>query len=248
MKTGIQVSSFKPVLKTEEQVRTAFEKMAAMGCGWVQLQWIDPAVSGEFIGACLKDTGIRSVGVQDFYQLIRENKAYYMELNEKTGGTWMCVSRIPQEQKNPAGLEDFIRELEEFQRELEPWGQKLCLHPVSGDFEPIGGVDPVEYILQRLEWLNICADLYHLNRVRSDMPGWLRRYAGRVCMVHFKESRNGTLVPPGQGDIDWTGVFPACRDTGVEYGFAEQESWEGDPFDRLKEGFDWVNEQNKKSG
>ena len=49
MKTGIQVSSFKPVLKTEEQVKTAFEKMKAMGCQWVQLQWIDPAVSVDLI-------------------------------------------------------------------------------------------------------------------------------------------------------------------------------------------------------
>lgn len=49
MKTGIQVSSFRPVLTTREEVRKAFEKMAAMGCDTVQLQWIDPSVSVEFI-------------------------------------------------------------------------------------------------------------------------------------------------------------------------------------------------------
>ena len=248
MKTGIQVSSFKPVLRTEAEVTVAFEKMAAMGCESVQIQWIDPGVSVEHIGRCVKSGGMESAGVQDFYAVIRENKDYYLSLNRATGGKWMCVSRIPEEQKTRPGLDGFVEELRSFQQELDPWGQRLCFHPISADFAPIDGIDPVAYILSAMPELRICADLYHLNRVCGDMPGWLRYYAGRVCMVHFKESLKGKLVPPGQGDTDWTGVFPACREIGVEYAFAEQESWEGDPFDRLKEGLQWVIAQNKKSG
>ena len=40
MNIGIQVSSLKPLLLTEEQVRQAFCKMKALGCNVVQLQWI----------------------------------------------------------------------------------------------------------------------------------------------------------------------------------------------------------------
>ena len=76
MKTGIQVSSMKPVLTTEAEVKAAFDNMKAMGCKWVQLQWIDPAVSIGFIAECLGETGIRSVSVQDFYEVIRRNKQY----------------------------------------------------------------------------------------------------------------------------------------------------------------------------
>ena len=248
MKTGIQVSSFKPILRTEGEVAAAFEKMAAMGCKCVQLQWIEPSVPISHIVRCLRSAGMESAGVQDFYETIRENRSYYISLNRETGGKWMCVSRIPERLKTRTGLDVFVEELRSFQRELDMWGQVLCFHPVSADFAPIEGIDPVEYILSAMPELYICADLYHLNRVCDDMPGWLRRYAGRVCMVHFKESLQGTLVPPGQGDTDWTGVFPACHEIGVEYAFAEQESWEGAPFDRLKEGLGWVNEQNKKSG
>ena len=160
----------------------------------------------------------------------------------------MCVSRIPERLKTRPGLDLFVEELRSFQRELDPWGQVLCLHPVSGDFAPIEGLNPVEYILEAMPQLHICADLYHLNRVCGDIPGWLRRYSGRVCMVHFKEGLQDKLVPPGQGDTDWTGVFPACLETGVAYGFAEQETWDRDPFECLKEGLDWVKEQIKKSG
>lgn len=248
MKTGIQVSSFRPVLTTEKEVRTAFENMKAMGCSTVQLQWIDPSVSIEYIVKTLKETGITSVSVQDFYQTVLENKAYYYDLNRLTGGIWICVSRIPERLKTRAGLDRYIAELRVMASELEAMGQKLCFHPVSADFVPIGGIDPVAYLLDAMPELSVCFDLYHLNKSGKNMISWLKRYGRRVCMVHFKDSRlrpDGTeeLVPAGQGDVNWEGVVEACVETGVQYAFAEQERWQGDPFERLKEAFDWINRQ-----
>lgn len=240
MKTGIQVSSFKPVLLDAQQVAYAFRQMKDMGCRYVQLQWIDRSVSIGHIAACLAENEIQSVSVQDFYEVIREDPDYYIQLNAATGGTWMCVSRIPEERKSRGGLDAFAAELRAFQSRLDKFGQKLCLHPVSADFAPIDGIDPVEYLLDSMPELAIAADLYHLNRCREMIP-WLARYPGRVCMVHFKdENEKGELVPPGQGIVPWQGVADACRRIGVAYAFAEQERWEGDPFQRLKEGFDWL--------
>lgn len=246
MKTGIQVSSFKPVLTNEREVKTAFERLAAMGCAYVQLQWIDPSVSPAFIAETLKKTGVTAVSVQDFYQTVLENGSYYTRLNQLTGGTWVCVSRIPDRLKSRAGLDQYIAELRCMAEGLAAIGQKLCLHPVSADFVPIGGLDPVEYLLEHMPELSVCFDLYHLHKSGKDMIRWLNKYAGRVCMVHFKDYRknpDGTeeLTPAGQGQIDWTGVVRSCRETGVEYAFVEQERWQGDPFERLKEALDWLN-------
>lgn len=246
MKTGIQVSSFKPVLTTEAEVKTAFEKMQAMGCKWVQLQWIDPSVPVGFIAECLKGTGMQSVSVQDFYEVICQNRPYYTALNACTGGVWMCVSRIPDRLKSREGLDAYVQELRAFGQELEACGQKLCFHPVSADFVPIDGLDPVAYLLEAMPELMICADLYHINKVGLDRKAWLRKYAGRVCMVHFKDEKGGRLVPAGQGDTDWTGVAAVCAEIGVDYAFVEQERWQGDPFERLKEALDWLNHQGKE--
>ena len=249
MKTGIQVSSFKPVLTNEAQVKNAFAQMKAMGCQYVQLQWIDPSVPIELIAACLKETGIQAVSVQDFYEVVRQNRQYYVDLNAQTGGKWMCVSRIPDRLKSREGLSTYVQELRALQRELDPYGQKLCYHAVSADFAPLDGIDPVAYLLDAMPELSICADLYHINKVGLDMQQWIRRYAGRVCMVHFKDAQtaNGTeqLVPAGQGDINWTGVVSACAQAGVEYAFVEQERWTRDPFVCLKEALDWLDDQLK---
>lgn len=249
MITGIQVSSFKPVLTTESEVEFAFARMRDMGCTTVQTQWIDPAVSPVFVGEICRKYGIGSVSVQDFYETVLANKAYHFGLNAATNGTWVCVSRIPDRLKSREGITAYVAELREMSRELEQIGQKLCFHPVSADFAPFDGVEqPVETLLAEMPELMICFDLYHLHKTGRNMTEYLRRYRGRVVMVHFKDYRmnpDGTeaLTPAGQGEIDWTGVAEACVETGVEYGFAEQERWEGDPFHRLKEAFDWLNGQ-----
>ena len=247
MQTGIQVSSFKPILTTAREVEETFGKMQAMGCRYVQLQWIDPSVPAEWIAECLRKTAIASVSVQDFYEVIRQNLAYYIDLNEKTGGKWMCVSRIPERLKTRKGLDAYVRELCTLQQELDEYGQQLCLHPVAADFAPIDGVGPVEYLLEAMPELCVCADLYHLHKAGRELSGWLRRYSGRVCMAHFKDKRGSgaqeQLAPAGQGDIDWTGVVRTCEETGVSYAFAEQERWQGEPLECLRQALDWLNGQ-----
>ena len=243
MENGIQVSSLKPILRTTHQVREAFSRMKALGCKTVQLQWIDPSVPAEVIAETLLENHIQSVSVQDFYDLVLENLDYYTRLNAVTGGIWLCVSRIPERLKSPQGLDGYITELRSMQTFLTSLEQKLCFHPVSADFTAIPGMNAVEYLLEQMPELEVCLDLYHLNRNCTDMPGFIRRYGNRICMVHFKDSAGDTLVPAGQGDTNWTGVVEACLEAGVPYAFVEQERWDRDPYACLKEAMDWLNQE-----
>lgn len=243
MEPGIQISSLRPLLTTCRQMEEAFEKLAAMGCRWVQLQWLDPGIPPEAVAAALDRYALRSVSVQDFCAAVWADPQYYITLNQRTSGRWLCLSRIPEEYKSPRGLKEFAAALKAMDRELSPLGQQVCFHPVTGDFQGVPGMDPVAYLLEALPELPLCLDLYHLNRCCADMPGYIRRHGGRICMVHFKDSRGEKLVPAGQGEVPWEGVVQACREAGVSYGFVEQETWDKDPFLCLQEALSWLNTQ-----
>ena len=243
MKSGIQISSLKPLLTTAEEVGAAFAKMAALGCRYGQIQWIAPAVPIDTIAAAMKENAMESLGTQDFYTAVEADLEYYVNLNAATGGKWLTVSRIPERCKSPEGLDVFACELEALQAKLTPLGQAVCLHPVTADFTAVPGMNAVEYLLHKLPWLPLCLDLFHLEKNCDDMPGFIRRYAGRIPMVHFKDHIGGKLVPAGTGQVNWDGVVRACVDAAVGYGLAEQENWEGDPYDCLGQALRWLNDQ-----
>ena len=240
MLPGIQISSFRPLTKTEEGMRETFRRAAALGCRHVQLQWIDPSIPAEKIAEALKEAGLVSVSVQDYYDSVVADEEYYLRLNGETGGRWLCVSRIPERMKSPEGLDRFVRELRRLGEAAKDRGQALCYHPVAPDYPEIGGKCPVEVLLERLPELRLCLDLCHLDKAGYDLPAWIGAHAGRVDMVHFKDEKDGRLVPAGQGDVRYAGAVRACLRAGVAYGFAEQEAWEGDPFVRIGEALDWL--------
>ena len=134
-------------------------------------------------------------------------------------------------------------ELRAMQKTLDPFGQKVCFHPVSADFTAISGENAVELLLEKMPELSLCLDLYHLNRNCDDMPAFIRRYANRICMVHFKDEKDGALVPAGQGLVSWDGVVKACLEAKVPYGFVEQETWETDPYTCMQEAMDWLEKE-----
>ncbi len=252
MIAGIQVSSFKPVLTTEEEVRIAFRKMREMGCDTVQLQWIDFSIAPEVIVQAMEAEKIRSVSTQDFYDTVLEHREYFIRLNQLCKSQWVCVSGIPDRCLCPEGLEMYVRELSVFAEELKEQGLKLCFHPRHFDFRPVGQTDPVEYLMENLPEAELCLDLYHVNHAGMSMEETIRKYRGKICMVHFKDYRKDegreVLVPAGQGETDWSGALRACVETEVPYGFVEQERWNGDPFLCLKEGFDWLKESLENMG
>lgn len=243
MQTGIQISSLKPLLGSEAQVREAFFQVAALGCSVVQLQWVHPAVSPEEIAAALNDAGLRSVSVQDTFDAVRSNPEYYFRLNALTGGQWLCVSRVPEEMKSPAGLRQYAGEIHALMEEAREWGQRVCFHPVAGDYAPIGGVCPVDYLLEQLPDLRLCLDLFHLHKAGYPMPAWIQAHGESIEMVHFKDEKGNDLCPAGQGDICWNGVVNVCLKAGISYAFVEQEAWDRSPYACLSEALAWLNNE-----
>lgn len=248
METGIQVSSLKPLLGSAGQVREAFMNIRRLGCSCVQLQWIDPGVLVAEIAGALRESGLRSVSVQDFFQKVQEDFDYYADLNAATGGQWLTVSRIPPEYQSERGVRAFADVLRATQRRLDGYGQKLAFHPVLGDYQAVPGGDAVAMLMEAIPELELCADLYHLGRWCGDMPAYLRRWPGRIPMVHFKDSKNGQLVPAGQGETNWSGVVKTCLELKIPYAFAEQETWQQNPYTCLQQALNWLNREIGECG
>ena len=245
-KAGIQVSSLKPYLKTEEEVAGTFRRLGEMGCRMVQLQWIDPSVSAEAIANALERSGMTSVSTQDYYEEVTAHLSETLLLNELCGSNHICVSGIPKEHRSYEGCIIFAHELNRLSKTLEERGMILSFHPRKQEFDRFGGIPGVELVMTHTR-KEVCLglDLYHVLKAGLDGTKWIRRYAPRIDFVHFKDrvllpDGSEKLVPVGQGDTDWAPMVKACLEENIPWAFAEQEIWDRDAFDCMKESFDWL--------
>lgn len=80
----------------------------------------------------------------------------------------------------------------------------------------------------------------------TDYRQVLRDYAGRLVLVHFKDSLrkpdgNEQLTPLGEGSHNWQPIAAACESSGVKWVFAEQEQWDRDAFECSTVSFCYLN-------
>lgn len=246
MELGFQVSSLKPLLKSEEQVSEAFRKLKQIGYRHLQIQWISRDVADKAVARALEESKLRCIAMQDFYEDVAAGPERYLAQSRLWGSRYMTVSRIPPEYFSQEGLERFAAKLCDLAERFKAAGTALTFHPVSADYAPVDGICAVDRLMALLpEHIQLTICLYHAVRAGKDPVELLRRYAGRVDLVHFKNAAvfsDGTeaLVPIGQGSIHWPPILRACQETGVKWGFAEQESWQKDPFLCAQESFQYL--------
>ena len=116
-------------------------------------------------------------------------------------------------------------------------GFGFAWHNHDFEFMPLpDGSTPIEHVLGAdLAWE---ADLAWVVRAKADPIAWLRRYAGRIPLVHVKDiaapghgADEDGWADVGAGIVGWSDLWPRCAAAGVEIMIAEHD----DPrdFDRF---------------
>lgn len=249
MKVGIQVSSFKPILKSQEEVQVAFREIKGMGADYVQLQWIDHSVEIDDIAKALQEYELIAVSVQEMFNEFEKEPAYYYELCKVCGCDELCLSRIPETCDDVASIKEYALELCAIHETLQKEGKHLSFHPTKNDYAIINGenISKLDVLLSYLpNDITLCLDLYHVEHAGLSIVETLRKYSNRVSEVHFKDYKtladgSEVLVPAGQGCIEWQEAIDTCLKQNVLYAYVEQEKWDKDPFRCLEEAFSWLN-------
>lgn len=243
---GIQISSVRQYLQTPADVLASFRKVRQIGYRYIQIQWISPAVPVEVTAEALRETGLECVGTQEYYDVVVERLADWVAMNERWGGKYICVSGIPERYRSEEGCLAFAGELNALAAGLEQKGMILNFHPRAADVLWFGGKSSLEIIFEQTRApFQFLLDVYHMVKAGLDPLEWIHRVQGRNDLIHFKDRKRGpdgkeVLVPVGQGEIHWGLIFQACAATGVKVAFAEQESWEKDPFECLRESYEYM--------
>ena len=87
-------------------------------------------------------------------------------------------------------------------------------------------------------------DVHWVTRGGGSPVRWIRKVAGRMPVIHFKDfavigNNEPAFCEIGEGNLDWPAIIEACRETGVRWYSIEQDALfqNRDIFDSIKISF-----------
>lgn len=132
------------------------------------------------------------------------------------------------------------RRLDELAARMEGHSTSLCYHNHDHEFSNVNGTTGFEVFCSESE-IEIELDVGWAVAAGEDPLSLLDSLAGRVPLVHIKDTRNGRPVELGEGDVDLTACATAARESGADWLVYEHDD-PADPLASLRHGAERLRE------
>jgi len=258
MKVGLQISSLREHIQTPQDVHETFKKVKSTGYNYVQIQFIGNNVSANDVKKSLDESGLICVGTQDDIGAFQHHTIdKIIGRNLLWQAKYVCAAiAVPQ---NSEWIRQWAEVLNSLSKQIRDCGLIFEIHPLFPSLVPIKNITPLDMLLERLDDdILIQPDFFHIFMSETDPVSFVEKYHGKIFEAHFKDCKiiDGgldmipshnfdvlkyfPLTPIGQGVIPWKKIVESCKNHGVEYCWAEQEEWEKDAFECMKESLDYL--------
>lgn len=131
-------------------------------------------------------------------------------------------------------------------------GLGFAYHNHSFEFQPMEGSTPLDALMDGSDpaTVGLELDVFWVSLAGHDPVELLRKYSGRVPLVHLKDKASDAPQqfaegPPkesfkevGNGVLDFQAILEACKAAGVAHYFVEQDQTPGDPLASLKQSYE----------
>ena len=140
--------------------------------------------------------------------------------------------------------------------ECKKAGLKLCYHNHAFEYQQFGSQTGLEIMMDAIDksTVGLELDVFWVSVGGHDPVELLKKYAGRVDLLHVKDKAEGTPVQynetvpksafkeAGKGVLDWPKILKAAHEAGVKHYFVEQDQTPGNPVDSLRISYQYLRE------
>ncbi|OUM94265.1 MAG: xylose isomerase [Thermobacillus sp. ZCTH02-B1] len=234
---GIQLYTFRDV--TKDDLLGTIRKTAEIGYQAVEFAGYF-GHSAKEIRRVLDDCGLKAPSAHiplnfaepdKFESDLKAQIAFAQEL----GLEYVITPAAPfWEVTDEAGVESLIGMIDRASQLVTEAGLKYGYHNHDFEFRTVGGKPIIDRLLERIPAERLVAqfDLGWVHVGGQRPVEYLRRYKGRVPIVHFKDFVQGREdAEIGRGAVGYDTVLPAALDAGVEIIIVEQERFDKSPFE-----------------
>lgn len=252
MYIGAQLYTIREFMKDEASMAESLKKIADIGYRYVQVSGTGP-YDPQWMREELDKNGLVCVITHTNQErMIREPEAVAKE-HEILGTDYIGIGMYD---IRKVGIDGFAERFKPVAECFKRHGKLLMYHNHDLEFEKLDG----ELIMDRLletfsaEEMGFTLDTFWVQAGGADPAWWLRKLAGRVPCVHFKDmgfrsnpeeafsvGRGRIMLPVGEGNMNNEAIIAAALDSGVKYALVEQDNCNGeDPFDCLRRSYRYL--------
>ncbi len=140
---------------------------------------------------------------------------------------------------------EFARSLDDAAGKFAAAGKCLSYHNHNLEFRRVESKIILDVIFENAPHLKAEIDTYWVQMGGCNPVDYIRKYAGRQEIFHLKDfgvlyPRTSIMFPIGSGNLNWKEIIPAAEQAGVQWFIIEQDTCHKDPFDSLKDSFDYL--------
>ena len=241
---GAQLFTLRDFTQTIKDFEATMQKIAEIGYTTAQLSAAG-AIGEKNARACAEKYGIDIVVTHTNPERILHDTSYVIEEHKVLGANYVGIGSMPMRYRSSkaAGFEQFVADFTPAARTIKEAGMRLVYHNHAFEFELFGGKLGMDIILEGLEDAQFLPDTFWIQAGGADVVQYLRKYAGRIDCVHFKDygikNNERIMAPVMEGNLNWPAIFDACKESGVKWAFVEQDDCYGEnPFDCMKRSYD----------
>ncbi len=248
-----QMYTLREFLKTPDDIAKTLAKVKAIGYEAVQISGFGPCDPAE-IAKMLKGEGVACVSTHTSLERLVEELDGFIEEHRLWDCGHTAIASMPSEFHNPDGIPAFAAKADDLGAKLAEAGITLAYHNHNFEFAKTGGKTWLEIIYDNADPKNLQAELdtYWVQAGGGDPAEWIRKYTGRLSVLHIKDmiiadGNQQRFAEIGEGNLNWPAILAAANDAGVEWYCVEQDDcYDRDPFDSLKISLENLHEMGLK--
>jgi sugar phosphate isomerase/epimerase len=234
-------------LQTPAGIAASLKKIRAIGFQAVELAGLGRVEDAEVV-RMLGGEGLTCCATHESGETILDDPPFAVDRLQQLGCRYASFPHPGGVDMNDArAVRELAHKLDKSGALLRGAGCVLAYHNHALEWRRAGDKLAIEIIFEETDPQNLQAemDTYWVQYGGGDPVDWCRRLAGRLPLVHLKDygitrENQPNYCEIGRGTLNFREIISAAEASGCEWFIVEQDECPGDPFDSLKQSFDYI--------
>jgi sugar phosphate isomerase/epimerase len=240
-----QLYTVRDFAKTPAEIAQTLKKIGAIGYQAVQISGLGPISESELLAILNGEGLICAATHEDGNTILNEPQRVVEHLKKLNCPLYAWPAGIKFD--TLPDVTSFAKRLNAAGKVLHDAGQVLCYHNHHIEFRRLAGKPILEILFAETDprYLQGEPDTYWVQHGGGDPVEWCDRLKNRLPILHMKDytvttENKVTFAEIGNGNLNWKRIIPAAEAAGCKWFCIEQDTCPGDPFDSLKQSFEFT--------